>query len=448
MGKTGTGAERVVKEKREEKLLVKKVKGEKEVYVGQKVKYEVTDYNKNKSEVTENDKKSIKWAAIVDGKFKFLFEKGEIIELKIRKEWEGKELTLMPYLISPQKDVAVKIDVVKFVFPIIIDLYKMPGLNEDGADIAKDMAYGFGTKYFNPIYDANTIQQYKNTYKNEGFNRIRHNVFSNAEELELPPTTNNSKGTVYDQLEKINKAKNRKAIYNKEDFPAVAKFLNNLTSDFGGIEGHSDYRLFADFKDMAKVFFAPFSAEMRKNIDNMIEHFKANKGGVYENAILTKDIKDHESTNRYCKEVEEYIAKKLKEHKGNINKLEDKRIYFTEEKDVMEKRKKFYSLTPLYPAKFSWEGAKNATQGRTIALNDIWATEIVITEYELNENNYTGKYQVTLYDHFGLDDDDIKAGKFAGWGAGFRAWFILQHFRGYKPFVTKITFERPFRGEI
>lgn len=27
-------------------------------------------------------------------------------------------------------------------------------------------------------------------------------------------------------------------------------------------------------------------------------------------------------------------------------------------------------------------------------------------------------------------------------------WFILQHLRAYKPFVTKITFEKEFKGSI
>ena len=31
---------------------------------------------------------------------------------------------------------------------------------------------------------------------------------------------------------------------------------------------------------------------------------------------------------------------------------------------------------------------------------------------------------------------------------GFCAWFILQHLRGYKPFITKITFEKEFSGTL
>ena len=31
---------------------------------------------------------------------------------------------------------------------------------------------------------------------------------------------------------------------------------------------------------------------------------------------------------------------------------------------------------------------------------------------------------------------------------GFCSWFILQHLRGYKPFITKITFERELIGSL
>ncbi len=65
-------------------------------------------------------------------------------------------------------------------------------------------------------------------------------------------------------------------------------------------------------------------------------------------------------------------------------------------------------------------------------------------------NDYTIDYQVTLWDHFGLDMTDIKANPntypFAK--DTFTAWFTLQHLRGYKPFITKITFEKSFKGNI
>ena len=48
------------------------------------------------------------------------------------------------------------------------------------------------------------------------------------------------------------------------------------------------------------------------------------------------------------------------------------------------------------------------------------------------------------YDHFGLDFPDIhKYDKDI-----FYAWFVLQHFRGYKPFITKLDIAGEIKGII
>jgi len=73
---------------------------------------------------------------------------------------------------------------------------------------------------------------------------------------------------------------------------------------------------------------------------------------------------------------------------------------------------------------------------------------VKITGYELDGNKYKVEYQVTLWDHFGLGVNDIQIDKPAGYLDCFRAWFLLQHFRGYKPFITKITFDRDFKGNL
>ena len=51
-----------------------------------------------------------------------------------------------------------------------------------------------------------------------------------------------------------------------------------------------------------------------------------------------------------------------------------------------------------------------------------------------------GELLFEMFDHFGLDYPDIE--KYDN--DIFIAWFILQHFRGYKPFITKISFTSKF----
>ena len=81
-----------------------------------------------------------------------------------------------------------------------------------------------------------------------------------------------------------------------------------------------------------------------------------------------------------------------------------------------------------------------------MALNDIWATEVLLKEIKFDGDNYTGKYEVTFWDHFSLDKPDLE--KFYYFENGFRAWFLLQHIHGYKPFLTKITFTKEFKGNL
>ena len=52
--------------------------------------------------------------------------------------------------------------------------------------------------------------------------------------------------------------------------------------------------------------------------------------------------------------------------------------------------------------------------------------------------------------HFGLDLPDMekKFNIIPSVGEVFVCWFILQHLRGYKPFITKMTFTREFTGNI
>jgi hypothetical protein len=86
----------------------------------------------------------------------------------------------------------------------------------------------------------------------------------------------------------------------------------------------------------------------------------------------------------------------------------------------------------------------------TIATNDIWAWSVDITEYDFDGINYKGKYTITLYDHFGLDEPDVNYSKRYGNLSGFRAWFILQHLKrfAYKPFITVIKLTKPFAGSL
>lgn len=437
------------------KVLITQVEGQKTALPNSEMEYKVTNYNV--SQISDYNKACIKWIVEVDGKRYKQSQKGDKVKLRALEEWSGKEIMVMPYLEKCTPRVCVKTKIKKWTFPVIIDRYKMPGLNATGSDVADDMTYGYGIKMPRPFLSKTEIEEYIDLYKQEGFDENKHGYL-------------------------CNKFEGVKSIYSKDDLPKlvsgvkdylksllphkvvekVIKDISDLFKDEEETRKDLEKRLFADFRDMVKTLFTSSdNKEMQNNILQMIDKFERNEGGIYENDILTKHIKEHPSTLRYCRELESYMCNILKEHKGDVSKLQDDIIYWTDKNSPKETKKqraqdygKPFSLTPVYagdaPIPFGTnpEKVRNAREGYTIALNDIWATEIIITDYELNDKNFKVTYQVTLWDHFGLDLPDIQAKKMAGWLDGFMAWFILQHIMGYRPFITKITFTKEFQSEL
>lgn len=56
---------------------------------------------------------------------------------------------------------------------------------------------------------------------------------------------------------------------------------------------------------------------------------------------------------------------------------------------------------------------------------------------------------VEILDHFGVDLKDIeeKQDDFK-YGVGFTAWWILQHRKGYKPFITQVNIKCKISGVL
>ena len=335
---------------------------------------------------------------------------------------------------------------------IVIDRYKMPGLNPEGTGIAEDMAYGFG--YANPnkqIYTDGEISQYIKEYTERGFDINSHYQFANIENESEGVTVvgkRKDKKTLKEiisdysySIQELIERTNKKAIYSIKEIEDLGK-LTKMTSK----EKDEDY-LWVDFRFL-KSFLA--WGKLSSVLDEIIDKFQRNEGGVFENEILTKSINESITTQDYCLKIEDYIAEYLKNHFNKLEELEDKEPYF----EKNEGSKKIYfnskfsnrklSKKDFNRPKYEYSDVGNLMSGKTLSLNDIWATEIILKEILIeNEKNYIARYQVILWDHFGLDKPDLE--KFYSYGAGFRAWFVLQHLKGYKPFINKISFERSFR---
>ena len=59
---------------------------------------------------------------------------------------------------------------------------------------------------------------------------------------------------------------------------------------------------------------------------------------------------------------------------------------------------------------------------------------------------WAGDFFFEITDHFGLDKPDVI--KFQDAREGFAAWWILQHKKAYRPFITKLRFVTLLKGKI
>jgi len=202
-------------------------------------------------------------------------------------------------------------------------------------------------------------------------------------------------------------------------------------------EANTPEVLFREFETMATTLFA--TGEMNGVILDMINHFKNGNGADYRNAILTAQVSEHSTTQEYIDLVKNIFISQLAIHHGNIFELE----YKEETKSsnvlynrIMENRGKF-------PVFNSWA---DTLGGLRITVNDTWGNNVEVRNYSKDGNRLSGTLHFTIYDHFGLDQPDVE--KVYVNLAGFRAWFVLQHYKEfngqYKPFVTMMEIDVPF----
>ena len=214
------------------------------------------------------------------------------------------------------------------------------------------------------------------------------------------------------------------------------KYTKNEVEKLGSLmksnaNNSSNENLWSGLKSMVSTLFS--IGELEKIALLMVAKFKRNEGGEFKNDVLTKHVSKHKTTKTFCKAIETSIQEKLYQNKGNITILEDSNIYMNSERYG---RPHFASLGDTFFG------------GLTICINDTWAYEVTIIDYNTKDNiNYSLSYSVTLYDHFGLDYPDLEVSSYYSL-FGFRAWFILQHLRNFKPFITKVEINKTIKGNI
>lgn len=89
-----------------EEIYVKYVEGKSSATVGDEVTYTVKEYTSNN--VSEDDRHNVRWTMKVDKMETKLSGNGETMKIKMKPEWAGKEIIVMPYLHSSTERVSVK----------------------------------------------------------------------------------------------------------------------------------------------------------------------------------------------------------------------------------------------------------------------------------------------------------------------------------------------------
>lgn len=222
--------------------------------------------------------------------------------------------------------------------------------------------------------------------------------------------------------------------------PAIPPILTPLGGSPGrpaGLLHRPDNELFDEMEAMCTSYFS--TPPLEACIQRMITKFKDNgpvrkarqntRADAFVDPVLTTAVLKHQSMKDFVEAAQ----------KSTVNAL------------------KVASLDPNDVAKFTlprspiFHDAADIRDGLTITINDTWAYDIDLVDFHLlDAKRFRGKIRIVVYDHFGLDKPDLDANLFKPYGLidGFRAWFILQHLRGYIPFWTVIETEADIEGSL
>lgn len=105
-----------------------------------------------------------------------------------------------------------------------------------------------------------------------------------------------------------------------------------------------------------------------------------------------------------------------------------------------------HNITPISMNLLNFSSFLDKVGGLGITVHQVWSTRAELIDFRVNNsgNHWSARLKYTFYDHFGLDWEDIK--KHGDdiipryhTGDEFKAWYILQHYRTAKPFITEMN---------
>ena len=136
------------------------------------------------------------------------------------------------------------------------------------------------------------------------------------------------------------------------------------------------------------------------------------------------------TTRNFLKNFGYVLNNKLKETNGEINNVQ------------------LFSLGDVRPIYND-----NNYEGLRIMMNDTEYSSVFkqTYEYDSKTKGWQGTFYVEVFDHYGLDNDDLikfRNSKPDHIGRGFVAWWLLHHHKGKKPFRTQMKFLVKLKGKL
>jgi hypothetical protein len=167
----------------------------------------------------------------------------------------------------------------------------------------------------------------------------------------------------------------------------------------------------------------PFT-DLRAVANSMLALFKTNTSvsTVFSDSRLTAKVESSSEFQTYRTDVENILKGVMNTHSGSLASL---------------------SYQPLNNLTFST--ILQQLTGLGILLHTIYSIKAEVTTYmvKASTKEYYATVKYTFRDDFGLDANDlIRNTAFPN----FKAWYILQHFRCYKPFITEVVINTKLNG--
>ncbi|HRN56501.1 MAG TPA: DUF3289 family protein [Agriterribacter sp.] len=170
------------------------------------------------------------------------------------------------------------------------------------------------------------------------------------------------------------------------------------------------------FNNMHELFDFYSSGALKGVGKDMVNAFRQGVDGEYSNPLLNKAIQSNVESRRFAIEFTKLFHEKIKKSNGKID------------------------FAPI-----AFDGSPNYNEtfsGLGITIHGTQGARVYLLKYTFypETQKYHATFRVDLYDDFGVSLEDVTSKWYAPHYNGLMAWWILQHRRGYRPFVTKLSF--------